>query len=301
MRKFMFLAVLGMAFVLGCGKPPVVNPPTPPADPPVPVVQTDDRAVLVGINDYPGAPLEGCINDVLNIQDYLIVNEKFPADKIIVLLDAEATTVDILDKLKWLVKDAKAGDRRYFHFSGHGTEYAGRNLDIQPDKLNQLICPFDFNWTEKNMILDVDFVDIFKVMPAGVLFNWASDSCHSGDLTREFKKPGTKPRQYPHIPEAVQEQLRKAKIANVKSKGLVNGILDVGYVSGCRYDQTSADTTEGGKPCGAMTYFFVKVLKEKKGVPLGEVVKVLNMQLAASGYEQRPQCEGARAGKQFLK
>jgi hypothetical protein len=288
-----------MAFFAGCNKPPVPPPGNPPS--PQPITQADDRAVLVGINAYPNAPLAGCINDVLDMKNFLITVQGFKPEQIVVLIDGQATRKAIMEKLVWLTRDAKAGDRRYFHFSGHGTEFAGRDLDKQPDGLNQVICPYDFNWTLDTMVMDVDFVDVFKTMPNGVLFNWASDSCHSGDLTRTINKPNVKPRQYPKIPEDVQTQIRKAKEANLKSRGFIDGVLDVGFVSGCRYNQTSADAYEGGKPCGAMTYFLLQVLKDKKDYSLNEIVGEMNTRLRENGYEQEPQAEGARARKQFLK
>jgi len=281
---------------MGCSKPPVITDPVPPV-----VATADHRAVLAGINDYLDAPLEGCINDIVDAKDYLINVEGFKPEQIVVLIDAQASRNGIMEKLRWLTADAKAGDRRYFHFSGHGTEFAGRDTEKQPDGLNQVICPWDFDWVPEKMIMDVDFVDIFKTMPKGVIFNWASDSCHSGDLTRQMPKPKVKPRQYPRVPADVQAQIKKAKAANIKSRGFEGGLLDVGFVSGCKFNQTSADAFEGGRPCGAMTYFLFQILREKKGQTLDEVAAELRNRLIANGYEQEPQAEGARKGKPFLK
>ncbi len=297
------LLTLGLLVLFaGCGDPtpPVAPPVTPPVDPPTPPsVARDDRAVLVGINTYPGSPLQGCVNDVMNVKDYLIAVEGFKAEQIVILTDNDATTAAILSKLKWLTENASAGDRRYFHYSGHGAEFAGKDLDKQPDGLNQVMCPVDFDWSPEHMIMDVDLAAIFKTMPDGVLFNWASDSCHSGDLIQGIKKG--RPKRYPFAPKAVKEQINKARLAHLKPKGMVGGVLDVGFISGCRYDQTSADTNEGGQPCGAMTYFYLKVLKEKKGAPLTEIAKQMNAELATSGYDQQPQAEGARANRPLLK
>jgi len=299
MRTLML--ALGFTLLLaGCGKPEVA--PTPPVVPPTPpATNTDDRFGLVGINTYPGCPLQGCVNDIQNVKTYITKDLGFSPDKVRVLTNEEATTANIFELLAWLIKDAKAGDRRYFHYSGHGAEFAGRDLEKQPDGMNQVICPVDFDWTPEHMIMDVDFVNLFKTIPSGVLFNFASDSCHSGDLIKAVSKKGIRPKQYPLVPEAVKTQLAKARVAKLKPKGFVGGLLDVGFVSGCRYDQTSADTQEDGQPCGAMTYFYLQVLRAKKDAPLTEIVKEMNVRLSAYGYEQQPQAEGARAGKPLLK
>jgi len=292
MRRRKFLAVTMLALLAACSKPTTPDPV---------LTHGDDRALLVGINEYPGAPLRGCVNDVNNVKEYLIKEQAFPADRIIVLTDKDATRNAIWKKLEWLVADAKAGDRRYFHFSGHGTEFAGRETETQPGGMNQVICPYDFDWTEKTMVMDVEFRDLFKKMPEGVVFNWASDSCHSGDLTRDLGRPEAKPRRYPTTPDDVKARIKKAKELGLKGKGFIGGLLDVGYVSGCKYDQTSADAYEDGEYCGAMTHFLLKTLREMPDKPLVEVVKELNVKLAYKFYTQRPQCEGARFNKPFLK
>ena len=298
MRLMLLLAMMFVMF--GCGKPHVTPVPDPVPDPnPVPTTSVA-KAVLAGINAYPGAPLSGCINDVLEAKAFLLA-EGFKEENIILLTDQAATRKAIMEKLEWLVKDAKTGDLRYFHFSGHGTEFAGRDLDKQPDGLNQVICPYDFNWTADTMIMDVDFVDVFKKMPDGVIFNWASDSCHSGDLTRLIPKPNEKIRQYPNIPPDVKQQIEKARKANLKRRGFVGGLLDVGFISGCRYDQTSADAYINGKNCGAMTHFLFESLKANRNNPLTSLVADMNNRLMANGYDQQPQAKGARVSKPFLK
>ena len=51
-----------------------------------------DRALLVGINAYPGAPLAGCLNDVTDMATFLTSKSGFAADSIRLLTDSRATT-----------------------------------------------------------------------------------------------------------------------------------------------------------------------------------------------------------------
>ncbi|MEI6262162.1 MAG: caspase family protein [Deltaproteobacteria bacterium] len=85
------------------------------------------KALIVGVNKYklPGSDLQGCVNDATNVRDIY----GFTTNDIRVLVDARATKSAIMDRLNWLVKDAKAGDKLLFHFSGHGSQIRDRDGD----------------------------------------------------------------------------------------------------------------------------------------------------------------------------
>ncbi len=274
------------------------------------------KALLVGINKYPGAPLSGCVNDVTNMANLLIQNYGYKANEIRIIKDKDATTANILAALNWLV-DVKSGDRILFHYSGHGAQ-SGIGGKDEPDGLSEVICPVDFDWTEGHMIIDNQLVSIFSRIPAGCVFNWVSDSCHSGDLTREMMfVPTTKLGKLWHklsfwketkknasktMPIPIHQALR---INKAKSKGLkivrsiTNGALDVGFISGCTSTQTSADTEMNGQPCGALTYFLIKAIKAMPNESITKIVAAVNADLIKTGYTQRPQAEGTRVDKPF--
>ena len=263
-----------------------------------------DKALLVGINSYTDAPLRGCVNDINSMTNRLVKDYKFNGKSIRPIVDKRATTTAILDRLNWLV-DVKPGDRCLFHFSGHGTQFPTRNYRHEIDGLLEVICPVDFDWSERHMITDKQLVAIFSRIPKGVKFAWISDSCHSGDLTRSIPGgnnspfPEQIPRQYP-MPFDIQWRGKVAKSEGIKriERSVVHGVLDVGFISGCRSDQTSADAHINGKYCGAMTHFFLKHLRKK--TPMRKVVEAARNDLKAHRYTQRPQSEGSRSGKPFL-
>jgi len=101
------------------------------------------RALLVGINKYKMAnsDLSGCVNDVTNIRDGLIKFFGFTIDDIRVITDDRATKKAIMERLTWLVKGAKAGDRMLFHFSGHGSQVRDREGDELKDKMDDPLPP----------------------------------------------------------------------------------------------------------------------------------------------------------------
>jgi hypothetical protein len=286
MKRRMFLVLIVCALLsTGCDNGKKISDPV--------IENPTRRALLVGINAYPNAPLAGCVNDGMDMRDELKAFHGFRDDEILIITDGAATTEQIWAGLKWLTVGAKRGDIRFFDYSGHGVEYVTAN-----GKLHQCICPVDFDWSEPRMIMDHQFKTHFEKMPDGVTFNWLSDSCHSGDLTRGLKK-GT-PKVYPIV---AREMLIKIHNAKVKSKGLVGGILDVGFLSGCQSNQTSADAFDASqnRPRGALHWHFLDALKEHRGKPLEEVAEIIRMTLARDQYDQRPSVEGPQRKQPFLK
>lgn len=263
-----------------------------------------DKAFIIGINKYPNAPLKGCVNDAVRMGEFLIAKYNFKRDAIRLLTDERATTSEITTRLKWLV-DSKPGDRLLFHFSGHGVQIAARNKAGEVDCLDEAICPVDFNWSPNKMIIDDQLFKIFNQIPVGVKFCWTNDSCHSGDLTRDMPLPVAKkkqliiPRRYPSI--ACEEWKRQIAVEKgFRSRAVHYNKLNVGFISGCQSEQTSADTIVDGQPHGAMTYYFLKVLTNMLDKPLFKVVSATTKELARNGYSQHPICDGARRAQPFL-
>lgn len=213
-----------------------------------------NKALLVGVNAYPSAPLRGCLNDIGMMRDFLMEKYGFDPESIRMLADSRATKKSIMERLEWLI-DVPPGAMCLFHYSGHGAQVASKGDSGEVDGLDEVMCPVDFSWTPETTITDNELFEVFSRVPEGVKLNWVSDSCHSGTLTRDER----------HAPKFIPAPMDIAwgiKVARHKgimsTRALRGGVLDVGFVSGCRSDQTSADTVENGKSCGALTYFLVK-------------------------------------------
>ncbi len=260
-----------------------------------------NRAVSMGLNKYPGCPLSGCVNDSKDILNFAVRSKVFTKAQIRISTDEQNTTEGMLQRMRWALEDVKPGDVRLIHYSGHGAQYAGDGHGFQPDHQHDVLCPIDFDWSEDHMIMDVQLFELFKAIPAGAHIWVLSDSCHSGRLVRELGNPirPNKPRAYPFTPSHVKARLAKAQ-ANVH-RALIGQTLDIGFGSGCRYDQTSADTSdEHGRPCGAFTHYLLRALATGATKPFAAVIKDVNDALAHNGYEQRPQATCARANRPFL-
>lgn len=256
-----------------------------------------NRALLVGINAYPGNELNGCVNDVTDMADFLVSHCDFDESDIRLITDARATTNAILDRLKWLISGAKAGDRIAFHYSGHGAQFPFRDDSGRVTRVDECICPVDFDWTEAHAIRDKQFNDIFKQVPKGVDFAWVSDSCFSGDLARTLLPPKRRVKVFP-MPADIAWRMRTAETESMKVPGFAHVINDLAVVliSGCSQHETSADAEIDGRFNGALTYYLLQTLSGPNGSTqtLEQAVARTRAALHQNGYAQHPQLEGSR-------
>jgi hypothetical protein len=83
------------------------------------------RALVVGIDDYSGAPLAGCVNDANAVAELLSKhadNSPNFAVQLMTAPSASVTKVALLRAIKKLFNEADDCDVALFYFSGHGTE-----------------------------------------------------------------------------------------------------------------------------------------------------------------------------------
>jgi hypothetical protein len=106
------------------------------------------------------------------------------ADEIRLLTDRRATAAAIRERLEWLLEDARPGDVRVFHFSGHGAQLAGYGPEEQVDRLDECLVPYDFDWSRENAVLDDQIYELCTQLEYGVRFVVVLDCCHSGGMAR---------------------------------------------------------------------------------------------------------------------
>ena len=257
-----------------------------------------NRALLVGINAYPGNELQGCVNDVTDMADFLVSHVGFDESDIRLVTDDRATTQAIVERLNWLTQGVQVGDRILFHYSGHGAQFPIRDQDGKVTRVDECICPVDFDWTEAHTIRDKEFNKLFSQVKEGVDFTWVSDSCFSGDLAKEFLLPKRKIKAMP-MPADIAWRLRTAETKGVKRHGFEHVIknLNVILTSGCGQRETSADAEINGRFNGALTYYLLQTLSAPNGLSqtLEQAVVRTRAALQQNGYAQHPQLEGSQA------
>lgn len=264
-----------------------------------------NKALLVGVNQYklPGADLQGCVNDTTNVRDILLQYCGFNVKDIRVLVDSRATKKGIMDRLAWLVKDARAGDRLLFHFSGHGSQIRDRDGDELKDSLDEIICPHDMDW-DGTYIVDDELKALFAELPKGVHLEVLLDSCHSGTGTREAMAPQAAetppPVRLRFLTPPVDILCRQMGDDDLAVTRLLRSANPANHVlfSGCRDNQTSADAYIKGTYNGAFTYYFCKSIRDARGaVTRAEILKSLRASLKYEKFDQVPQLECTAALK----
>lgn len=249
------------------------------------------KALLVGINIYKpelGANLQGCVNDVENIRKLLVDNFKFLPENIRVLVDERAVKAAIIERLKWLLGGAKAGDELVFDFSGHGSQVRDRNGDELEDQLDEILCPHDLDWDDP--LTDDILADLFKQLPEGVYLTMICDSCHSGSISRSMSQIYNNRSKSIRAPFDIRSRscdkiLPKNKMGQ-KNKGTQRHLL----MSGCKDNQTSSDAYIDGRYQGAFTWALTKTIRENPGIQWNKAhEKTVEL---LSGYTQEPQLSG---------
>ena len=228
------------------------------------------KALLIGIN-YTGTSnaLNGCINDVSNMKEYLLKNG-YNDQNIKVLSDTsevKPTRVNILTHLLELViSDVKT---LFFHYSGHGS-YIKNDDGSEADGKDECLCPIDYS--SAGMIIDDEIRGILQCLNQGKRLIMVLDCCHSGSGTdlcyNLYERVG------------IYSMVRDNK--QTKTRG------EVVMISGCKDEQTSADAYISGKYQGAMTNSFLYVMGNYIYLTHEELVKKLRAKMKEGKYDQIP-------------
>lgn len=248
---------------------------------PTPVKKGLRRALLIGINyiENPNNRLNGCINDIINIEKKLrstnpnlIEYRKLSDDQSNALL--KPTRKNIIDGINWLVSGLKSGESVFFHYSGHG----GLTRDTSKDEKSGFdSCIYPIANGKIEMITDDELrVMLVSKIPSGSKCFAVLDCCHSGsalDLRYMYSAP-----EYGKIIVSQDEKYPKTT-------------GDVLFLSGCQDNQTAADTVDiKNIPTGALTNALLDVWTTYGiNIKFKYLLWDIRTSLKKAGYTQIPQ------------
>ncbi|KAJ1864945.1 Ca(2+)-dependent cysteine protease [Coemansia sp. RSA 2703] len=285
------------------------------------------RALLIGINYFDTKHmLKGCINDVHNIKKFITEHFGFKEEDMVILTDDQRdnprrmpTHENIIKAMKWLVSDARMNDSFFFHYSGHGNVVPSKTGD-EIDGNDETICPVDFE--SKGQIIDDDMnLIMVRSLPRGARLTAIFDCCHSAtalDLPFMYNHLG-KLKNEKAITYAGKElmaagsmYLKGDTVAALKGLSKSFGMMvsgddkleksrrtkstmgDVIMFSGCKDDQTSADTkSEDLKFTGAMSHALVSSMNNNPHQTYVQLLQDIRNRLRPK-YTQVPQLSTGR-------
>ena len=233
------------------------------------------RALLFGLNyaHIPNSALQGCINDVRNMQAYLETLH-IPCEVHTDDTEAGRAATSALGLTRKLYEAAVQTykediDFLWIHFSGHGSWTVDRSGD-ERDGRDECLVPSDY--PKAGFIPDDVIINLFQLINPKTRVVCIFDCCHSGtigDVKYSWEGP------------------RRAYIENIACKATARILT----LSGCMDVQTSADAYDvvGDKQyTGAMTSSLLHVLKTNPNVGQNAfaLLAAIREKLKAGGFEQ---------------
>jgi len=235
------------------------------------------KALLIGI-DYVSTPsitLNGCIYDVTNMRDMLMDAYDYDISDITILRDDFATTntmptrANIMNGLQSLVKQSANLEEVWIHYSGHGSRIPGTT---EMSGYDQLIVPSDYKTS--GFIIDNDLIAIISQIKCRTVLLF--DSCYSGtvcDLPWSFT------------------YVSPNNFSKVKNNNMIISNPNIFMFSGCKDNQTSADTysADDSIPEGAFTLAFITCLRNAHhNIGYQQLYQNICIYLKNGGYPQIP-------------
>ena len=266
-------------------------------------------ALLVGINDYPDKPLQGCLADQQALEAFLRWYQPDPAKlRLKILTNEEATREGIIDGFSHF-EQAGPKDICLFFFSGHGSfTTAPKGFYSPTNRFHQSLVCWDSRRPGGRDLMDKELAFLIWKYSTGLQkpnlrFVVITDSCHSGSVTRELS-------------EGLPASLRERTLEPVTSVDAtdyygyhetVNGQrgyiisqeegnerirVETGphiHLAAARDSQTAKENQVNGAVRGLFTYSLLNALQESKGlISYSELIRRTEIQLKTFVTDQNP-------------
>ncbi|MDB5202344.1 MAG: caspase [Ferruginibacter sp.] len=235
-------------------------------------------ALIIGINNYPLKPLQGCVNDAKAVEDFL--KTAYPAEQLLIKRltdeDPEQPTRENFIKGFEHFATAQPGDTCFFYYSGHGS-FSPAPVEFWTDSsgfVQSFVC-IDSRLPGGHDLMDKEMSYlIWKTTEErkGIHFVAITDCCHCGTITKAIDSSGITDRMMgsENVPAAAKDYLGYGETINNKNayeKGNEGGkeIITVRqgdhiHIAASRDNQTSKELEIDGQKRGAFTHSLLKTL-----------------------------------------
>lgn len=209
------------------------------------------RALLFGLNyaHMPGSTLNGCVNDVKNMSEFLQTTYNIPCTIFTDEKDPRETSArNIIQQIYTLALQTYSEqlDMVYIHYSGHGSHIVDTSGD-EKDKQDECLVPSDY---DTSGLISDDLINmVLKHINPKTRVICVFDCCHSGTIA-----------DVKYSWEAANKCAVENVLCPIRAKVIT--------LSGCLDTQTSADAFNikgDNKYTGALTTCLLSVLQNTKG------------------------------------
>ena len=283
--------------------------------------QSTNRALLMGIGDYPENPsLNQTWPDLSSMNDLKILqvslrNIGFESKNIITLSNEQVTVDNIKKTFDSLILVSHEGDNIYVHFSGHGqqvTDASGnwlnrKNCDVdeRDDGFDEVLvtyyAPVSYyeGYKLEHHLLDDELGYYLnrlseKIGPKGQIV-FANDACHSGTGTRaiaiqtELKRGEDAPIILPFTQDNQEEKIISFGGQERYLESEKNNIL---YISGCKSGETNSEYRKYGSLSFAMNQIFESLDSSVTFGRFDALIRAQYFHMDINSQKQNPQIEG---------
>jgi hypothetical protein len=234
-------------------------------------------ALLVGINEYTVlTKLEGCVNDVENLDTLLrarVTGSPLHVEK---LLDAQATYAGVTDSFRRHLGQAGPGDVAVFAYAGHGSTQKAAPELLEPDGRSETLVCVDSRTGTVRDLADVELKALIaSVVAKGAEVACIFDCCHSGTVSRD-DGPGEPEPGERRAPSDDRErsldtylpELRDLLGGSGASRGAGGDGASVAMasvsrhvaLSACQSDEKAKEVADGGRTRGAFSVALAQAL-----------------------------------------
>lgn len=268
-------------------------------------------ALLVGIDNYaaPVTPLQGCINDVKAIEEYL--KARVQTDgwnlKLKVLKDEEATRQGIIDGFRHHLCQASSNDVVLFYYSGHGSQENAppEFWEWQPEKVNETLVCYDSRSEGGWDLADKELAKLIsEVAQNNPHITLILDCCHSGSGTRDpFQETAvrefdadvrTRPLEsFIFSPQEIRDiGFAERNLSNQQKSGWNIPRGKHILFASCQNFQTAKEYRVDGEHRGAFCYFLTQTLQQTQGnLTYRDLFKRVDALVRSKVKQQSPQLE----------